>query len=178
MYPQPYLDYLVLFHAERDYFECHEILEEYWKSAPPAERKLIWVGLIQIAVGLYHQRRGNQAGALKMIGNAVKLVRQHQSELQELGLDAPALIARLEKRLDDLNKGIPYVSLDLPMIAPDLLEAYKQACISQNLTPYRPSDMANSYLLNKHTLRDRQDVIEERMRQLKHRQAQRNSQAT
>lgn len=178
MYPQPYLDYLVLFHAERDYFECHEILEEYWKSAPPAERKLIWVGLIQIAVGLYHQRRGNLAGASKMIGNAIKLVRQHQSELLELGLDAPALTAMLEKRLDDLKKGVAYNSLDLPMIAPDLLEAYEQACISQSLTPYRPSDMTNSYLLNKHTLRDRRDVIEERMRQLKQRQSDRNRQAT
>jgi len=39
MYPEPYLEYLIQFHAERDYFECHEILEEYWKSAPANERE-------------------------------------------------------------------------------------------------------------------------------------------
>lgn len=32
MYPAEYLEYLVYFHADRDYFECHEILEEYWKE--------------------------------------------------------------------------------------------------------------------------------------------------
>jgi uncharacterized protein len=174
MYPQPYLDYLIQFHAERDYFECHEILEEYWKSAPPAERKLIWVGLIQIAVGLYHQRRGNRNGAEKMLGNALKLVRQHQHELSELGLDAPALTALLEKRLDDLQQGVPYVSLDLPMIDPGLQEAYRCACIAHNLPECSISDMTNSFLLNKHTLRDRRDVLEERMRQLKLREAGRN----
>jgi uncharacterized protein len=177
MYPRPYLDYLVQFHAERDYFECHEILEEYWKSAPPAERKLIWVGLIQIAVGLYHQRRGNLSGAEKMLGNALKLIQQHPQEITELGLDASALTTLLETRLSDMKQGMPYDSLDLPMKAPDLLEAYKCTCSEHNLPQSRTSDMKNSFLLNKHTLRDRQDVVEERMRQLKLRQEGRNQSA-
>ncbi|WP_205628902.1 DUF309 domain-containing protein, partial [Acinetobacter baumannii] len=52
LYPEALIDYLVYFHADRDFFECHEVLEDYWKSLPKEERSLFWVGLIQIAVGL------------------------------------------------------------------------------------------------------------------------------
>ncbi|PAD68333.1 hypothetical protein CHH83_14265, partial [Bacillus sp. 7586-K] len=34
MYDQEYIDFLVHFHCDRDYFECHEILEEHWKKDP------------------------------------------------------------------------------------------------------------------------------------------------
>jgi hypothetical protein len=43
-------------------FEAHEVLEDAWKAAPAAEREL-WRGLAQLAVGLTHAARGNQAGA-------------------------------------------------------------------------------------------------------------------
>lgn len=63
MYPKPYIDYLVYFHTNRDYFECHEVLEEHWKVADPRHRNVLWVGLIQVAVSLYHHRRSNYVGA-------------------------------------------------------------------------------------------------------------------
>ena len=33
-YPEAYTDYLCYFHGARDYFECHEVMEEYWKEHP------------------------------------------------------------------------------------------------------------------------------------------------
>ena len=33
-YPEAFISYLIEFHATRDYFECHELLEEYWKAHP------------------------------------------------------------------------------------------------------------------------------------------------
>ncbi|MDQ1745143.1 MAG: uncharacterized protein QOE23_3482 [Pseudonocardiales bacterium] len=47
-------------------FEAHEVLEDAWKAAPAAEREL-WRGLAQLAVGLTHAARGNQAGATALI---------------------------------------------------------------------------------------------------------------
>lgn len=32
MYPEAYIEYLAEFHGSRDYFECHELLEEHWKK--------------------------------------------------------------------------------------------------------------------------------------------------
>ncbi|WP_338136491.1 DUF309 domain-containing protein [Brevibacillus agri] len=174
MYPEPYLDYLVQFHVERDYFECHEILEEYWKSAPPAERQSVWVGLIQIAVGLYHHRRGNVNGARKMLTSAHALVKQHHTELERLGLDSTTLERLLAVRLEEIEQGLPYRSITLPMRAAELIAAYKAACAKQNQPEYRDSDMNDPFLLNKHTLRDRSDVLAERERQLQLRQGKQN----
>jgi uncharacterized protein len=165
MYPQPYLEYLVQFHAERDYFECHEILEEYWKSEA-GQRSPVWVGLIQIAVGLYHHRRGNRAGAVKMMNSALRLLRQQQDAVSRLGLDPAALLQLLAAVVAEMEAGAPYRSISLPIADPELRRRVRQMCAERGLPCERPSDMANRYLLHKHTLRDRSGVIAERARQL------------
>lgn len=47
-------------------FHAHEVLEAAWKAAPDDEREL-WRGLAQLAVGLTHARRGNSAGASRLL---------------------------------------------------------------------------------------------------------------
>ncbi|MED4749854.1 DUF309 domain-containing protein [Brevibacillus choshinensis] len=175
MYPQPYLDYLIQFHVERDYFECHEILEEYWKSSPPDQRKAVWVGLIQIAVALYHQRRGNQNGAIKMLTSAIRLLEQHREDVQQLGLDSAALHLLLTKRLEEISTGIAYRSLSLPIREEALQRAYEHACALRNAPVSRESDLNDHYLMNKHTLRDRTDVFAERQRQFDLREQRRKA---
>ena len=69
-YPKAYILYLVHFHGDRDYFECHEILEEHWKEMDPKDRMSHWVGLIQIAVAVYHERRENRQGAIRTLTKA------------------------------------------------------------------------------------------------------------
>jgi len=49
----------------QEYFDCHETLEELWKDYKEHDREAIQ-GIIQIAVGFYHLKRGNQAGTLKL----------------------------------------------------------------------------------------------------------------
>lgn len=67
-FAQQYLDFLFEFHMTRDYFECHEIMEAYWKKQPTfPEKKTAEVALLQLSVSLYHWRRGNYEGALQEI---------------------------------------------------------------------------------------------------------------
>ncbi|HEX2362291.1 MAG TPA: DUF309 domain-containing protein [Jiangellaceae bacterium] len=47
-------------------FHAHEVLEGTWKAAPEHERDL-WQGLAQLAVGLTHVLRGNDAGASALL---------------------------------------------------------------------------------------------------------------
>jgi hypothetical protein len=47
-------------------FHAHEVLEDAWKAAPEAERRL-WRGLAQLAVGLTHAARGNTRGAATLL---------------------------------------------------------------------------------------------------------------
>ena len=44
MYPTEYIQFLIHFHGDYDYFECHEILEEYWKTKPRGNRDHYLVG--------------------------------------------------------------------------------------------------------------------------------------
>ena len=48
-------------------FHAHEVLEAVWKAAPDDERQM-WRGLAQVAVGLTHLQRGNDPGAVSLLG--------------------------------------------------------------------------------------------------------------
>ncbi|MBP1995504.1 DUF309 domain-containing protein [Paenibacillus eucommiae] len=164
-YPLAYTEYVVYFQAERDYFECHEVMEEYWKEHPADEHSLAYVGLIQLAVGLYHQRRGNMAGAVKMLQSAYKhLTDEH---LEWLGLDSVELRQSIAARIQALLEGaILYADIDLPIKDPILLEQCQDICQSRGLSWNDPSDCSNEHLIHKHTLRDRSEVIEARKNQI------------
>ncbi len=55
---------LELYNA-REYFECHEVLENAWRAEKGPIREL-YRGILQVAVGYYHIQRGNYVGARKM----------------------------------------------------------------------------------------------------------------
>lgn len=173
MYPQRYLDYLIHFHGDRDYFECHEVLEEQWKSESAPDP--VWVGLIQLAVGLYHQRRGNFAGAQKMFTSSLSILQQMPERLHSLGIDSTKLYHQLTLLVQAVQEQKPYQSINLPMIDPAIVKACEDGCRQLGM-PYgelhnRPSDA----ILHKHKLRDREDVIREREQQLERKRQNRSS---
>lgn len=169
-YPQAYIDYLVYFNGVRDFFECHEVLEEYWKAHPNSPLSDTWVGLIQIAVGLYHQRRNNMNGALKMLRSArTKLTAER---LAELGIDAHRLLDELHDRCEQLTslELVKFADLDIPLRDERLLEQCMEQCRQMHVNWGQGSDMDDEALIHKHKLRDRSDVIAERTAQLAKRQ--------
>jgi predicted metal-dependent hydrolase len=172
LYPKAYLDYLYHFHCDRDYFECHEVLEEYWKEKNAAEREIHWVGLIQIAVGLYHQRRGNYKGALRMLQNAHSIIGKESAEINALGLDSRKLVILLGERIDCVRREEPYSSLNLPIADPELQISCESMAKKWRKASGAASELLDGSLVNRHTLRDRTEVIAERRRQLNLRKRQ------
>lgn len=166
MYPKAYIDYLVHFHGDRDYFECHEILEEYWKDTEPEKRQQVWVALIQIAVAMYHHRRENWNGAERMLQKAISLVKKEQHSIKQLGLDNHELPLLLIKRLEEIKQRMPYKSINLPIQDQSLLEECKLVCKKQGLGWGNTSNLSDLFLLHKHKLRDRSEVIEARRKQM------------
>ncbi len=61
---------IALFNAAR-FFDAHEALEDLWREAE-GRRKLFLQALIQVAVGLHHQQRGNRVGARSLLARAGK----------------------------------------------------------------------------------------------------------
>lgn len=164
MYPTAYIQFLIHFHTDRDYFECHEILEEYWKEESVDNRKKYLVGLIQIAVSMYHYRRGNFIGAEKMMKNALKIIKQKKAILLTLGILTDELIPQLNIQLSQIKKHSPYQDINLPL-NDDLQEICQTYCHRNNLIWKQASNLSNNFLINKHTLRDRSKII--RLRKLK-----------
>lgn len=71
-------------------FEAHEVLEDAWKAAPAAEREL-WRGLAQLAVGLTHAARGNQAGAAALIARGAANLAPYREQPPH-DIDVPGLL--------------------------------------------------------------------------------------
>ncbi len=63
-YPALYLEGIRLFN-EREFFACHDVLEELWTDTLGPERAF-YQGLIHAAVSLFHFEEGNLGGARKM----------------------------------------------------------------------------------------------------------------
>src|SRR4051812_24959221 len=51
---------------DREFFECHETLEEIW-TTEHGPRRLFLQALIHHAVGFYHHQRGNSEGAQRQL---------------------------------------------------------------------------------------------------------------
>ena len=52
------------------FFECHEYLEDVWRSTPGPER-VFYHGLVQAAAGCYHLEKGNVHGARTLLRKAI-----------------------------------------------------------------------------------------------------------
>ena len=103
MYPTEYIQFLIHFHGDYDYFECHEILEEYWKTKPRGNRDHYLVGLIQIAVSLYHHRRSNWNGA-EDDEKRHNDFRKNSAHLLCLGINEAQLLFLLKDKLQSIQK--------------------------------------------------------------------------
>ncbi|HEY7126063.1 MAG TPA: DUF309 domain-containing protein [Ktedonobacterales bacterium] len=104
----------------REYFECHETLENIWNREPRPVRTL-YKGILQVGVGCYHLLRGNYHGAtVKLESGAAYLEafapRCQGVEVAKLITDARRLRARIIElgpehfRAVDLNL-LPQVQL-------------------------------------------------------------------
>jgi predicted metal-dependent hydrolase len=78
-------------------------------------------GLIQIAVALYHQRRGNIAGAKKMLESAIHNI--SENHMQQLGLQVDAFSLALAVRLEQLNQApqLEFEDFNFPIADTELL---------------------------------------------------------
>lgn len=83
-------------------FQAHEVLEATWKAAPAAERAL-WQGLAQLAVGVTHARRGNQAGAVTLLTRGRTSIAPYVQDAP-YDVDVPGLLSWAELAIARLGQ--------------------------------------------------------------------------
>src|SRR5262249_11423169 len=69
-----------------EYFECHEGLEDIWWPAA-GEGRLFLQSIIHIAVGLYHDARGNRDGAERQLRKGVRKLAGYLPEYRSIDTD-------------------------------------------------------------------------------------------
>lgn len=78
-------------------FAAHEVFEARWKDGPPGERDL-WQGLAQLCVAITHARRGNVAGAARLMQRGAGRLSGYSGPTY--GLDLPAWVRRAQAAVD------------------------------------------------------------------------------
>ena len=73
-----------------DGFAAHEVLEDLWRHAEPAERDL-YQGLVHVAVATYQESRGNAGGRRRQLEKAARRLQAYEPSYE--GLDIAALRA-------------------------------------------------------------------------------------
>lgn len=164
-FPQEYIDFLVHFHGDRDYFECHELLEDYWKSVDSRNKDSVWVGLIQLAVSNYHHRRNNFNGAKRTLEKSAHILFENKEKLEELDMDTNNLLPRIEEHLSRIKKHQLYYSYQLPL-SKELTTLCIQRSKELGLVWGSKSNMEDKTVIHRHMRRDRLPVIEERQKAL------------
>lgn len=172
-YPKSYIQYLAHFHGDRDYFECHEILEEYWKATDAGNKKSIWVALILLAVSNYHYRRANFQGAQRTLEKAMEIFTSDYSKSERLGINCELLYEMLKKRAANILQHKPYSSFNLPLTDPELIKLCQIECSDNGFQWCAQSDLSNLDLINRHSSRDRSDVLIDRKIALEGKQKER-----
>lgn len=125
-YEELYIQFLYYFNIERDYYECHEVMEHLWLEQG---RNRTLQGLLQIAVGLYHFRNGNSGGARKSFQAAI--LKLEKNTPITMGIHMEKLIndtkIYLSKLLDVDKMPFTFYDLDIEIVdesLQQLVEAY------------------------------------------------------
>lgn len=119
-YDRRYIQFLDEFNRKRDYYECHELLEDLWIEEG---REALWQGLLQIAVALYHFRNGNRSGAQKLFDSA--LIKLEPYPDVTAGIDLARLREEAAEYLERLRQDqlipINYYDLTIQVVDPILI---------------------------------------------------------
>ena len=165
-FPQEYIDYLVHFHGNRDYFECHEILEDYWKKIDNRNKESIWVGLIQLAVANYHHRRGNFNGASRTLQKSLRILSINKEGLRKLGIEFTLLVKQMNEQLIRIENNQDYQSTILPIYSKSLVEQCVNRSHELNMKWCSESETNDLQIVHRHVYRDRTSVMDERKKAL------------
>jgi predicted metal-dependent hydrolase len=97
----PKLKEAIALFNRREYFSCHEVLEEAWREVA-AEDKAFYEGLIRLATGLHlrFNRRAPQ-GAINLLTQG--LIRLENYRPTHHGIDVARLYADIDAHLEDLK---------------------------------------------------------------------------
>lgn len=123
VYDRQYIIFLYAFNVLKDYYACHDLLEDLWLEEG---REPFYQGLLQVAVSCYHARNGNRSGAVKLMQSAIPKLSLYPANW--LGIKVNHVIADasiyLEKLITDHEK-LPE-EIEIEIEDPQLIKLVEQ----------------------------------------------------
>jgi predicted metal-dependent hydrolase len=95
------LKHAVLQFNEQEFYACHDTLEALWLEAIEPERSF-YQGILQIAVGCYHLGNDNLRGAMILLGEGSKKLKNYQPSYY--GIDVTSLYSQSLELLTQLQQ--------------------------------------------------------------------------
>jgi predicted metal-dependent hydrolase len=96
------LQHGILLFNRREFFECHEVLEEEW-TPERGSRRLFLQALIHMAVGLYHASRDNPTGAGRQLRKGLRKLSAYLPSCE--GIDTGRLHREMTAVLECIEAG-------------------------------------------------------------------------
>ncbi|MGN7386669.1 DUF309 domain-containing protein [Sporosarcina sp. SAFN-015] len=154
-----FLNFIVYFNRNQDYFECHEVLEEYWKSIPGYSKDHPLTAFILLSTGLYHWRRDNIEGAYRTIIKAKNRMLdfgENDARYTE-DIDFRQLVQDIERSIHELHNGKSFSPFLILLTSEVLQRSVDEMAATMELLP-----AGSDAVIHKHMLRDRSNILAER----------------
>lgn len=93
---------------QHEFYACHDTLEALWMVAPEPQKRF-YQGVLQIAVGCYHLGNLNGRGAMILLGEGIKRLKDYlpiyqQIDVTQLLEDSSELLSLVQQTApDELN---------------------------------------------------------------------------
>ena len=149
-----FTQFITYFNVHEDYFECHEVLEEYWKEIAPKDKTHPLTAWILISTGLYHWRRGNFNGALRSLEKSLERIQLHVDSVFHEGIQLQLVIEFLIQSIDLVRDKKSFQAFTIPISSPELITIINK---QPKLIP-----LTGEHLIHKHMLRDRSEILKVR----------------
>lgn len=156
-----FVSFLKHFNETFDYFECHELLEDYWKEVSPRHKKHALTALILLATSMYHWRRGNFSGAIKTMKTSLKRMDETKNSPFFENINYQKLTENMNLALELMTSSQDFQTFYIEVTNPSLQTLVNNLDLEMN------DDL--HFLIHKHMLRDRSEILEERDREKKKR---------
>lgn len=145
--------YLYEFHVTRDYYRCHDFLEEWWFELGNPQDHLL-MAFIQLAVAQYHWRADSLKGAQILYEKSLRIFKMNFEKIDEYGIDADRLMKQMEKAQTMVELKEQFHEYNLPILSESLIAELTQLANQSKLKLYELSDMSNPKLVHHHKYKD------------------------
>ncbi|WP_330203259.1 DUF309 domain-containing protein [Cyanobacterium sp. Dongsha4] len=104
---------------QQKFYDCHDTLEAIWMESVEPD-KTFYQGILQVAVGCYHLTNINWKGAVILLGEGIRKLREYEPEYLDINVD------KLVEESYDLL-------LALQQIVPDSVSIFYQNLLNKQL---------------------------------------------